>query len=254
MADALQTVRDMAAECKRGQTPSLLEQFLRETFGRQANETSRFGQLLRKTFGMGGGLSEPRTFEVNQIVPFEDGEFFRRTCVFTVWVRDHLLEGAILPCGGTFGLFSLSQKGLRYLNRRQDNVEELLREEGRALNECAPTVLASFVAEALGRECNSSHDVLASPEYLAKYPSDFAHDYELDAQEWARVQTRIAAPMLTGDGGTGWQLEFCTVFGWMHEKQTLIRHRYGFAPDFRIVHEKEVLSRRIFKRTPQILY
>ncbi len=243
MSDARQTVNDMAAESARGQTPAPLGQFLRDEFGT--------GGWLSRFFG------GPRTFEVTRIVPFDDGGFLQRSCVFQVFARDHLLEGTVLPSGGSFGSFSLGEAGLRYLSRQQANVEAMLREEGRALDECAPTVLASLVAEVLGRERNRSHDVLPSAEHLATYEgasASFGGGYAVHAREFERVRKRIAAPVLTGHRGAGWSLEFCTVFGWMHDKQGLIHHRYRFSPEFRIAHETEVLSRRIFERTPSVRY
>ncbi len=78
--------------------------------------------------------------------------------------------------------------------------------------------------------------------------------YAVDAREWDRVQARIAVPVLIGDRASGWLLEFCSVFGWMHDKQGLIHHRCRFSPEFCIAHETEVLSRRIFERTPSVRY
>jgi hypothetical protein len=239
------TVREMAAEAKSGRTHPLLRQFLQEKFPRQAQ-----GWLSR-------WLSGPPTYEVHGIVLFEDGRFFRRSCLFDLHARDRLLECAVLPSGGTCGLFSLDDDGLRYFNHRQDNLEELLRREGRPLDACAPMVLARLVAEALGREGNASHDVLASAQQLAKYDGGlnaFGGAYEIDLREWERVQPSVAAPALASDRGSGWRLEFCSVFGWMHEKQRLIRHRVRFAPDYRIEHEQEALSRKIFDRTPSLRY
>jgi len=240
-----QTVKDMTAQVEKGQTPALLEQFLRETFGGSVG-----GWFSR-------WLSDPRTYEVCRITPFEDGGFFRRSCVFEVFARDHLLEGTVLPSGGTFGLFSLDADGLHYLNHRREDVEKLLRGEERALNECAATVLASLVVEALGRERNHSHALLESPDQLANFKGElqeFGGGYKVNVREFDRVRARIVGPSLSGDTGSGWLLEFCTVFGWMHEKQKLIRHRCRFAPDFRIECDKDVLSNKIFKRTPGVRY
>jgi hypothetical protein len=244
MADAHQIVKAMAAESAKGRTPSLLGQFLREQSGRVEGWFARW-------------LSKPLTYDVCSIELFEDRGFFHRSCVFQIFANDRVLEGSVVPGGGTFGLFSLGQDGLRYLNHRKDNLEELLRQEGRALNECAPTVLASLVAEALGRERNSSHAVLESLEHLATYQGDPPRPdvgYDIDVRELNRVQSVVADPKLSGDVGSGWQLEFCSLFGWMHVKQALVRHHYRFAPGFQIEHQAEVLSRKIFKRTPDIMY
>jgi hypothetical protein len=96
MADPLQTVKEMAAASEQGQTPAMLEQLLRETFPKRPG-----GWLWR-------WLTGPCKYDVSKVEPFEDAGFFRASCVFWVFARDHLLEGAVLPYGGTYGLFSLS--------------------------------------------------------------------------------------------------------------------------------------------------
>jgi len=246
MADASQVVKEMAAEAEQGRTPPALERFLKERFGKPEQ-----GLLSR-------WLSGPQTFEVRRIELFQDGGFFRRSCVFWVYAKGLLLEGSVLPAGGSFGVFSLGPDGaLRSLNRRQDEVEALLQGEGRPLDECAPGVLASLIAEALGRQRNDSHAVLESAEHLARYDGGMrgaGGGYEVDARELERARPSISAPAISGNAGTGWWLEFCTVFGWMHEKRTLLRHRCRFSPDFRLHLEQEVLSRAIFSQTPGVIY
>lgn len=92
---------------------------------------------------------------------------------------------------------------------------------------------------------------------LAEYDGGigrFSGRYEVDAREWERVGTRVIAPVVSGDAGSGWRLEFCSVVGWMHQKRTLVRHLVRFSPDFRIYPRKRVLSRRIFARVPDLMY
>ena len=243
MANVCQMVKDMASECERGQTPALLSQFLHE-------RTAKRGRLSRL-------LSGPCTCEVHRVDPFEDAGFFRESSVFWVFADEHLLEGAVLPSGGSFGLFALGPSGLLYLNHRRDNVQRLLLEEGRPLDECDPIALASLVAEALGREGNSSHDVIKSLSHLIEYQGGFAKfagGYEVNDRERERVGASVVPPTITGSSESGWQLEFCSVFGWMHDKRTLVHHRFLFALDFRIEQRKQVLSRRIFKRVPAVRY
>ena len=240
-----QIVDEMSAQVRQGQSPDLLVQFLRNTF--KESDQRRLSRLF-----LG-----PWTYQVSSIGKFEDDGFFRRTCIFYVRIRDGFLEVRVLPGASSLGLFSLDDEGFRYLNHRKDYIEDLLRKEARP-NECPPKVLASLLTEALGSKRCLSHDVLESPDYLINYqrPGKVDPDdcYEINSQEWERVQPYVISPELSGDSESGWILEFCSIFGWMHEKQKLIRHRYRISPDFRIKCEEGILSQKIFKSTPHIRY
>lgn len=242
MASALQTVTNMMAETTRRQTPAALREFLRAQFPPQER-----GWLWRRSL-------EQLTYEVSTIELLEDEGFFRNCCVFWVTARERILEGSLMPLGGTYGLFALGASGLSYLHHRKENLESLFREEGRSLEECPPLVLASLLAEALGRKCNSSHDVLRSAEHLAKYNEGTLEACKVNSRELERVRPSLMPPMVVGNAKTGWKVEFVSVFGWMHEKQTLMHHRYRFDPDFRIEQEHQILSRKIFKSVPGIMY
>lgn len=240
MSDAFDTVKAMEAEAKQGHTPALLRKFLRRAFPRP----------LRRL------LFFPCSYEVSRIEPFPDGGFFRASCVFWVFARDRILDAPVLPSGGSFGLFALGAGGFRCLSQQRRHFERLLREEGRPLEECDSLVLASLLAKALLRQGSISHDVLESAD-LSEYRGGlgrFGGGYQLDVREWERVRARVIAPAISGDAGTGWRLDFCSVVGWMHQKQTLVRHLFRFRPDFRMSAWKRVLSRRIFERTPSIMY
>jgi DNA-binding transcriptional ArsR family regulator len=240
MSHASETVTEMAAECEQGRTPALLEKFLRRSF----------------PSGLGDWLFGSRTYEVRKVAPFPDAGFFRTSCVFRVSVRDRFLEAPILPSGGSFGLFAFGSSGLRYLSHQRQQIERLLREEKRFLDECDPQVLASLLAEALLTQRSISHHALESsnlPEYNGGI-GRFSGLYQVDAREWDRVRNRVASPALSGDAGNGWRLQFCSVVGWMHQKQMLVSHLFRFRPDFRIQHRKQVLSGRIFARMPSLMY
>jgi hypothetical protein len=245
-ADVFQTVKHMAEEVKAGRTPALLRQFLQETFEEQ-----------RPRGWLSQWLSTPHTYELREIELFQDGGFFRASCIFWLYAREHFLEGAVLPSGGTFGLFASGPNGLRYLHRRQQNIEELLRTEKQPLDSCEPFILACLLAEALGREKNSSHDVLRSADHLERYDGHrggFGGGYAVDPKEWQRVRASLHPPVIAGSAISGWQLEFCSVFGWMHMKQTLLHHRVRFSPELRIELSQQVLSDRIFSAMPGIVY
>jgi hypothetical protein len=240
-------VAEMSAEADRGSSPIELTQFLQKTFPRRGPRwlTRILGPLPDKAYAVRG------------IVPFGDGGFFLRSCVFQVTAPAGLLEGHFLPTGGSFGLFALSPIGLSYLTRRREAVEALFRQEGRPIDEGNSFALACFFAETLDRNGNASGDILRSAEDLASYTGGrdgFGGDYVLDPVEWNRVRTSVDAPVIVGDAQSGWRLEYCSVFGWMHAKDALSKHRVGIDPDFRIEAKETVLSSKIFSRMPGVRY
>lgn len=242
MASTLETVTNMLAETKRRQTPTALREFLRAQF-----PPRKRGWPWRRSL-------EQLSYEVSTIELLEDAGFFRACCVFQVTAFERILEGSLIPFGGTFGLFALGAGGFSYLHHRKENLEAVFREEGRPLEEFAPVVLASLLAEALGRKCNSSHDVLRSAEHLVKYNEGTLEACKVNPRELERFRSSLVPPTVVGNAKTGWKVEFVSVFGWMHLKQKLIRHRYRFDPDFRIEYEHQILSRKIFKSVPTIMY
>ena len=241
MATVADRVKAMAWESAQRQTPTVLRHFLEATFADSAQS------------GLCRRMSPAERYEVTEIQLFDDEGCFRRSCFFFVCVGGYFLEAPILSNGGTFGLFALLDDGPRYLNHRQEELEHVLRVESRPLSEYPPTVLASLVVEAIGRDGSESHDVLTSAEHLASYRSQVG-GYEISRGEWERVNESVTGPTITGDITRGWLLEFCSLFGWMHEKQYLIRHRCRFGPDFRITRDEQILSQKIFKQTPGVRY
>jgi hypothetical protein len=167
------------------------------------------------------------------------------------------LAGTVLPSGGSYGLFVLGEPGLQYLNGRHDLLEDLFRRDFRPLDEGSPNALARLLVESIGLDGWNSHAVLDSPEGLRGYnggPAVFGGGYHLDTDEWARVASSLVSPSVSGDSRTGWTLEFCTVYGAMHDKNHLVHHRFGFTTDFRIQHVSTSLSERIFKQVPMVKY
>ncbi|MCK4644689.1 MAG: hypothetical protein KAU46_00385 [Candidatus Aminicenantes bacterium] len=229
MTDVFQTVDDWIAQIKRGETPLLLEQFLRENFP---------------------NLSPGGKYEVFIIYRYDDQGSFTSSCLFWVWAHLCELEAFLLPSlNDTAGLFALGSNGLRYLHHKQEEVAGILRDEGRPLDKYDPFVLASFFAESLGRNRNKDHGVLRSEDHLAHY-GDY---YKLNLKEWEKCRRQFTAPSIT-KVIDGWNLEFFSVYGWMHEKKHLIRHNFLVTPDLKIYSGTQVLSKKIFKRTPHYMY
>ena len=244
MADVNSAVAEMAATVARGETPEALSAFLKAAFPPPRGWWNRW-------------IEGPRTYRVNRIVAFRHGTFFRRSCVFWVHADDHLLEGCPLPSSHSYGLFALGPSGLRYLHRRPDQVAALLHDEKRPLEEADPTALAWLLAETLARQGNNSHDVIGSPDEVARYDGGrrgFGGGYVLDPMEWECVESEVAPPTIERDGQQGWRLRFCALAGWMHAKSSLIRHRFLVRSNFTIEHQQDVLSSAIFSSLPHLVY
>jgi hypothetical protein len=245
MDDPRRSIDAMITDVTAGRTPEMLMAFLRLNFARVEG-----GWLRRTLFG-------ERSYDVWRVELCEDGGFFRRSCLFRVFANDNYLAGTVLPSGGSYGLFALGEAGLQYLNHRHDLLEDVFRRESRPLQEGSPNALARMLVESVGLNGWNSHDVIDSLEGLRGYrggPEAFGGGYHLDMDEWAHVAGSLVSPSVSGDGRSGWTLECCTVYGAMHCKNDLIRHRFAFTTDFRIQHDSTSLSGRIFKRVPMVTY
>jgi hypothetical protein len=238
-----QLVAHFMEELARGTTPLLLADYLENSLPRS--------WLARKLLG-------ERRHEVRAIEPFPDRGFFVHSRIVRLITSSGLLEGRILPSGGSFGLFSISPggpDGFRYLQRRPAHLSAVLAYEARPLTNDHAEMLASLIAEALGRQGNYSHHVLRTPDHLLDYGDEpDRRYYEVDPDELRRVRPALIAPTVRDAADGGWTLAYCTLYGWMHNVGTLIRHEHRIAPDYRITSEQRTLSQRIFRRMPAFRY
>jgi hypothetical protein len=73
--------------------------------------------------------------------------------------------------------------------------------------------------------------------------------------EWSRVQARFEKPTIVGDRSLGWLLSFTSIWGWMHDVQELGVERWEISGDYKLIRPKrDVLTKKIFSRTPAVLY
>lgn len=239
-----QLVAHFMDELARGTTPLLLADYLE-------NSLPPRSWLARKILGK-------RRHEVYGIEPFPDRGFFVHSRIVQLVASDGLLEGHFLPSGGSFGLFSISPggpDGFRYLQRRPAHLSAVLAYEARPLTSDHAEMLASLLAEALGRRGNYSHHVLRTPEHLLDYGNESGRrSYEVDPDELRRVRPALIAPTVRDAADGGWTLAYCTLYGWMHDVNTLFRHEHRITADYRITSEHRTLSRRIFRNMPTVMY
>jgi hypothetical protein len=263
-------------------TGALLDAKVRAALGRTALSMHELHRLLEDAM-------PPRrrwlVFSERQRLPpiirverFADEGFFEPALVFTIFVDDPILEGHVLPGGGSFGLFVLCVAGCYYMQRQPAALTALLSSSGRPLSNCDPLVLARLYAEALLRRGNVSHSILMGEDALLRYGQGGPGGYQVDLTQLRRVSDRgvqLLAPTLTkarregahraagvhaavgpyreNDGG--WVLRFFSLSGWMHEQSTLMQHEVLIGEDYAIRAEPaRVLSRCIFREMPAVKY
>jgi hypothetical protein len=249
-------VEQMSALCRQGKTPPAFADFLERTC-----PPSPQGWVATMLFG-----SSARTVDVYDIQPYQDDPF-REHRLFWAWATGVQLEQTLLPGRARLGLFSYGPGGYRYLSRRRRAIEEMLDVEGRSFEDFDPVALAQLFLDALANQGPYTHALLRTPSQLtssAPVPGFPSPGYTLHEGEWARLQPLLHGPLCVGDEQRGWQLEFFSLYGWMHEKNTLCRVRYrvrcspgsyrGRPQGFAISEQLETLSEKIFHTTPALRY
>ena len=157
----------------------------------------------------------------------------------------------MLPSLSSSGMFAFDGMSLSYLNHTDpEDLQRVLADEGRPLDQADAYLLASIFAEAILRRDNHDHVVLRSPDMLIQYDKR----YQLDQREFIRCVDQIKSPSVASDSQGGWLMSFLTLHGWMHEKETLARQGVQISANFSIRHQEAILSRKIFSRVPHIKY
>ncbi len=79
-------------------------------------------------------------------------------------------------------------------------------------------------------------------------------NYEANDQELSRVEGIVVDPAIA-HREDHWLVSYCTLYGWMHQMNTLIAHECKIArDDFSIDMTESVLSRKVFKCMPMVRY
>ncbi len=248
-------VTDFIDRVDAGEVPTELHRYILNNLGSSDVGTppNAFNAWLRRLL-LG---SSPEDSEPTELRPFDDAEFFRQHRITSVHVRGPgRLERQVLPSGGSFGLFAIGRDHFHYLTRRRRNVEALLRQEARPLDDAKPLPLATFLVEALGPRSNSRHDIVGSAQELSDYQplAGVGERYEVDPRELRSVGEDILPPKIEARND-GWLVSFCSVYGWMDRKNTLLHTQYSIGrATYSISADSRVLSRKIFRRTPQLRY
>jgi hypothetical protein len=187
------------------------------------------------------------------------GPFLREHRIFETCCEFRRLEYFMLPSGISCGLFVTDGKKIQYLfGDRRKVLADIFKTESIQLQKMDSMAVAEFLSEVLLTNRNASASILHSKDDIfkmtdAKYKK-VGLDYVLNESERYKYEDQIAPPRVTGNSKAGWSIEFYTLFGWMHETQTVSHHTVNVSPNYEITDDKEVLSDRVFSKLPNILY
>ncbi len=184
-------------------------------------------------------------------------EFIEQSVLFTLSASDPgLLPFAVMPVG-SWGVFAFDGHGLSILYPDDDSCERLLRLEKRSLTEADPKSLAQLLCLVRLKQAKGCvhHVVIECAEALRTFAWTGFEGYQVSESELQIVQDTIIPPLITDLPGSGWELSFTTIHGWMHQLNELGIEVIHVTPEFTFRRQpRQVLSKRIFQAIPSIRY
>jgi hypothetical protein len=196
-----------------------------------------------------GSGEKPR---INAAYRFNDRGFFRYQTIYILDVSGVMLSHRVLPIGGSVGTFAWDGSHLLRLTREQpDNLRTALAREGRPLDEADPHAMAELLAEVLLSGQNYHHHVLHSAGQLREgaYSS-----YGLKEAEWSRLSGTIFPPTITRKAEQGWAIECWTLYGWMHNTNSVVHCQFRVSLTYAVQPIWNVACDELFASIPQITY
>jgi len=166
-----------------------------------------------------------------------------------------ILEHPILPDGGSLGMFAYGRNKLLYLNRMNDNLENILwQERSGRVDLIKPEVLAHAIILCKISQRGFLSHLLASADDITAYEKNQDTDggYVVDAEKFRRYANKIVKPRWQINGSRK-ELTFYILSGWMHIVQELAKITTSFEFS-RMGLKKDVLESKVFKEVPEIYY
>lgn len=202
---------------------------------------------------------KPSQIPIWMVKPFKEYRCVGPQWLHWVTVGAPVFETCMLPSFSiTIGLVSFDGQQTRCMERNPDNLERFLRKENRPLDEAPAEELASLISTALGNDSQSCHEVVTVEKLEAiearSMASESATPYRLDRVELQRIAEKVVPPSMVRTDIGGWRLQFTTLFGWMHQTNTLILWTANVWPNFEMVCDQQILTERIFAEMPNIMY
>lgn len=181
---------------------------------------------------------------------------FHNHRIFQVSIMQGYLEGGVNSFGSS-GYFSTDGHSLLYLSRtNKDNIEALFMAERCQIDAVFKTDkndFLHFLCQTLIADGSIHYNLLFSTSGLVDFEQK-NEGYEVNNKALKKIENKIQAPKISGHKDIGWEIEFYTFNGWMHELKTISRHLVKISTQYEIIHIEQVLTNAAFSRVPAILY
>ena len=201
------------------------------------------------------GEAERYSYDIGVLSSVDSG-FFKKSCLFNVYGERGMFPFPALP-SGSWGIFAYDGTTFLSLVPDDDSLDRLLQQEGRDLDSAEPERFAQFLCDVRlsDRSCHG-HTVVATADSLRGFGDRSPpHEYKVNEPELRRVEGRISYPTVVRREVGGWEIVFTTVYGWKHNKRELGVERVEVSEEFRVHRRgREILSKRIFSKTPALRY
>ena len=136
------------------------------------------------------------------------------------------------------------------LTRKNKEICSILSQEWEHLPDADSVVLSSLILKFYDGGIRSSHRVLRHANEL----QEFGPNYQLNEREFNKTLDLIGKTTATRKDGE-LEIRAVTLMGWMHDKRNLGIEHITINPSGVVtMKQRMVLSKRIFKSTPQIRY
>lgn len=202
-------------------------------------------------------LFDNQSIEVLSIESFNFLKVFSNYKLLRIFIYPSILEHVVLPGGPGYGMFAYDGDKLLYLNKDNNNLEEILWEE-KHISEVDRTAKTLAIALIL---CKISHgQTNYFPVNNIRDISDYGKDgsafgeYVVDRKKRKKYRKILASPRWEDKDKTK-DLVFYVLSGWMHEMNTLLKITASFDKQSSYIEiKKEVVEDKVFKQTPDMIY
>jgi hypothetical protein len=180
---------------------------------------------------------------------------FNKHCIFKVTISEpYYLE--IIRDGSieAKGYFASDGKEILYLNHSNlDNIEKLFKEEYIQIEKSDIFDLCWFLSSILLTDGPKSYEMIQTNSELIAYAQTHA-GYEVNDKILKKLEKELHPPKVSGNKEIGWEIEFFTYGGPMHDKREVRLQLIQISPQYKIRPVTEILTTQAFSKIPEIIY
>ena len=180
--------------------------------------------------------------KIKNIGPFPLAENFKKFSLFEASINDAFLEIGTLPAiSYSSGIFATDGEKIFYLygsnENRLDAIETILKEEGIEINKENISEFIDFFSRIIFTYRFNYHDPVLESDEIKRLNS--LPDSQL------KKTVRVKKPLLKKIAKDHWYIEYFSLGGWMGSSNTLSLQRIYIAPDYKISHSSQIISKEI---------